>query len=71
MDGMRERIIEEWVCLHKQITERVGCPHTPRHDLAEAVIHGLGTRDSVTQRAIRAAAQRRQGWPDSVKRGGT
>ncbi len=48
--------VEELTCLHKQVTERVGCPHSPRHiDLADAIIQGLATKDPITQRAIRAA----------------
>ena len=61
--------VEELVCLHKQVTERVGCLHSPRHvELAEAIIRGLGTKDPVTQRAIRSATRPRRLSPYSSRR---
>lgn len=51
----------ELACLHKQITERSDCVHSPRHiALSEALIQGIGTTDPVTQRAIRSATLRRR-----------
>jgi hypothetical protein len=55
---LKERLhdIEELTCLHKQITEWVLCGHFLRHqDLADAVIHSIGSRDAVTCRLIKAA----------------
>lgn len=60
MITVSEADVLECVCLHKQITEWVGCPHSPRkHDLGEAVIRLLGTTDPITQLAVRAACARR------------
>ena len=51
----------ELACLHKQLTERAACLHSPRHaSLADAFIRGIGTKDPVTQRAIRSATQPRR-----------
>ena len=59
MPGYCDRDVEECACLHKQITERVGCVHSPPHvDLGEAVVRLLGCKDPKDQRAIRAAAAR-------------
>lgn len=64
-----KREVEELVCLHKQVTERTACLHCPRHvDLADALIRGIGTKDPVTQRAIRSATQRRRLPPHSFGR---
>lgn len=53
--------VTEFACLHEQITRWVLCGHRPRHtDLADAVIALLQTRDSVTRRAVRAAAAGRR-----------
>jgi len=50
----------ELACLHKQVTERVACLHSPRHvELGEAIIRGIRTEDPITQRAIRAATRPR------------
>ena len=51
----------ECACIHRQITERVGCSHTPRHiDLADAVVQLLGSTDPVTIKAVRSACARRR-----------
>lgn len=59
MLGFTEQAVEECSCFHRQLTERTGCGHALHHDLAEAIIRGLGTQDPITQRAIRAAVRRR------------
>lgn len=65
MDVASRYQIEELVCLHRQVTLWVTCGHRPQHqDLADAVIHALGTRDPETRRIVRGAtAGRRQDFP--------
>jgi hypothetical protein len=59
MANVSEQDVLECACLHKQITERVGCPHSPSHlDLGDAVVRLLGTADPATQRAVQAACSR-------------
>jgi hypothetical protein len=61
MVGYTGRMVDELVCLHKQVTEWTTCPHHPNHeDLADAVIRFLRTQDPVTRRAIRAATAGRR-----------
>ena len=60
MATFTEADVLECMCLHQQITERVGCRHSPRHiDLGDAVVRLLGSIDPVTIRAVRAACARR------------
>lgn len=59
MAKFTEADVDECVCFHKQVTEWTRCLHFPHHDLGDAIIRGLGTKDPVTQRAVRAACARR------------
>ena len=68
-----DRDVDECACLHKQITERVACPHSPPHlDLGDAVVRLLGCKDPRDQRVIRAAAARGRSasktWPPKLGR---
>jgi hypothetical protein len=59
-------MVAELVCLHKQVTQRVVCNHCPRHDdLADVVIHAIGTRDLETIRLVRRSTSGRRQPPVS------
>lgn len=53
--------VEEFACLHKQITEWVLCCHYPKHqDLADAVIQVLGPSSTALRRVVRSATAGRR-----------
>ena len=61
MATFTERDVLECACLHMQVTEWVGCPHSPHHiDLADAVVRLLGSTDPVTIKAVRAGCAGRR-----------
>lgn len=70
MSGARSCHVEELVCLHRQVTLWVTCGHHPRHqDLAQAVIHALGTSDKETCRLVRSATAGRRPDPAALRGG--
>jgi len=66
---MTPRDVAELVCLHRQLTTWVFCPHHPSHDdLANVLIHSIGTKDPETKRIVRAATSGRRRAGDLPKR---
>ena len=70
MRGVRDFQVEELVCLHRQMRLWVTCRHRPAHqELADVIIHALGTRDPEMRRLVRAATAGRRVDPGERKNG--